>query len=177
MIKIEIKPLKGISIEGVGEVFLGQSRQDVEKLLGRPPKPYSTYSNSSALYNDYEFRLDFDAFEKVEFIEFIYGPFPEKTELSIFGVNPFTIGAERLVEILSENNNAEVDLSEAEFSYTFLNNSVGIWRQYTQKVVEEAIAERKLSGKYEFNKSSIEDDLENSRNFWTIGIGAADYYR
>ena len=37
MIKIELKPLRGISIEGVGEVLLGQSRQDVEKLLGRQP--------------------------------------------------------------------------------------------------------------------------------------------
>ena len=177
MIKIELKPLRGISIEGVGEVLLGQSRQEVEKLLGRPPKPYNTYSNNSALYNYYELRLDFDAFNKVEYIEFIYGPFPQRTELSILNVNPFTVGAEKLVEILSENNNGEVDLSEAEFSYRFLNSSVGVWRQYPQKDGEESISKLKLSGEYELNKSSFDDDLENSKNFWTIGIGVADYYR
>ncbi len=82
-----------------------------------------------------------------------------------------------MVEILSENNNGDVDLSEAEFSYTFLNSSIGIWRQYTQRAVEESIAVRKLNGTHENNKSSFDDDLENSRNFWTIGIGVADYYR
>lgn len=30
MIKIELKPLKGIDIENVGEVLLGQSRQNAE---------------------------------------------------------------------------------------------------------------------------------------------------
>jgi hypothetical protein len=174
MIKIEIKPLKGIDIENVGKVSLGESRKNVESILGRPSEPNS---NKSAFYDFYELRIDFDDFEKVEYIEFIYGPFPERTELSIYDVNPFTIGAEKLVEILSEHNNGEIDFTEAEFSYSFLNNSVGIWRQFTQRDVEESIAALKLNGKYEFNKSSIEDDLENSKNFWTIGVGIADYYR
>jgi hypothetical protein len=174
MIKIELKPLKGIDIENVGEVLLGQSRQNVESLLGKPSEPYSI---TSAFYDLYEFRIDFDEFGKVGYIEFLYGPFPERTELCIYDVNPFTIGAEKLVGILSKQNSGEVDLTEAEFSYAFLNISVGIWRQFTQKDVEQSIAELKSTGKYEFNKSSIENDLENSRNFWTIGLAVADYYR
>ena len=174
MIKIKIKPLKGIDIESIGEVSLGESRQNIERLLGKPSKPYS---NPSAYYDQYEMRIDFDKLERVEYIEFLYGPFPEKAELLIYDINPFTLGAEKLVEILSKYNNGEVDLSNAEYSYAFLNSSVGIWREVTQKDVEESITELKLKGEYEFNKSSFEDELENSKNFWTIGIGIADYYK
>ncbi|ASU33570.1 hypothetical protein [Mucilaginibacter xinganensis] len=174
MIKIELTPLKGIDIENVGEVLLGQSRQSVDSLLGKPSEPDST---NSAFYELYELRIDFDEFGKVGYIEFLYGPFPERTELCIYDVNPFTIGAEKLVEILSRQNNGEIDTTEAEFSYAFLNISVGIWRQFTQKDMEESIAELKSTGKYEFNRSSIEDDLDKSRNFWTIGVGVANYYK
>ncbi|MBS1520493.1 MAG: hypothetical protein JST50_05825 [Bacteroidetes bacterium] len=174
MIKIELKPLEGIVIENLGGVSLGQSRQNVERLLGPPSESYSA---GSAFYKQYELRIDFDNFGKAEFIEFIYGPFPERTVLSIYGINPFTIGAEKLVEVLTEHNDGEVDLTEAELAYVFLEISVGIWRQFTQQDVEEGIAQRKLNGTYEFNKSSIEDDLEISKNFGTIGLGVVDYYR
>ena len=41
--------------------------------------------------------------------------------------------------------------------------------------MEEGIAEMKESGEYENNRESIDEDLEKSRNFWTIGIGKPDY--
>ena len=173
MTKIEILPLDGIVIENIGKLSLGQSKSDIEKLLGKP----SESSNLKQLFFDeYEVRIDLDKKGNAEFIEFIYGPFPEKTELSIYGVNPFQIGATKLVEILTEKNNGKIDDSEAEYCYTFQNISVGVWRQLTEQNVEESIAEMKADNEYEENKDWLNEDLNKAKNFWTIGIGVKNYY-
>ena len=173
MTKIEILPLDGIVIENIGKLSLGQSKSEIEKLLGKP----SDSSNLKQLFFDeYEVRIDLDKKGNAEFIEFIYGPFPEKTEVSIYGVDPFKIGAKKLTEILAEKNNGKIDDSEAEYCYTFQNISVGVWRQLTEKTVEESIAEMKADNEYEENKDWLNDDLEKAKNFWTIGIGLENYY-
>ena len=173
MTKIEILPLDGIVIENIGKLSLGQSKSEIEKLLGKP----SDSSNLKQLFFDeYEVRIDLDKKGNAEFIEFIYGPFPEKTELSIYGVNPFQIGATKLVEILAEKNNGKIDDSEAEYCYTFQNISVGVWRQLTEQNVEESIAEMKADNEYEENKDWLNEDLNKAKNFWTIGIGVKNYY-
>ena len=173
MTKIEILPLDGIVIENIGKLSLGQSKKKKEKLFGKP----SESSNLKQLFFDeYEVRIDLDKKGNAEFIEFIYGPFPEKTELSIYGVNPFQIGATKLVEILAEKNNGKIDDSEAEYCYTFQNISVGVWRQLTEQNVEESIAEMKADNEYEENKDWLNEDLNKAKNFWTIGIGVKNYY-
>jgi len=173
MTKIEILPLDGIEIENIGKLSLGQSKSDIEKLLGKP----SDSSNLKQLFFDqYEVRIDLDKNGNAEFIEFIYGPFPEKAELSIYGVNPFQIGADNLLEILTEKNNGKIDDSEAEYCYAFQNISLGVWRQITEKSVEDEIAEMKANNEYEENKDWINEDLNKAKNFWTIGIGVKNYY-
>ena len=173
MIRIEILPLNGIAIENVGKISLGQSRSDIEKLLGEP----SGNSNGKKLfYEEYEFRIDLDKNGNAEFIEFIYGPFPQKTRISIYGIDPFQIGAAKLVAILTEKNNGKIDDTEADYCFTFLNISVGVWRQITEQNVEESIAEMKADNEYEQNKDWLEEDLEKAKNFWTIGIGVKNYY-
>lgn len=173
MTKIEILPLDGVEIENVGKVSLGQSKSDIEKLLGQP----SANSDPKRLfYNDYEMRINLDENEKIEFIEFIYGPFPEKTELSIYGTDPFKIGADKLLEILTEKNNGQIDDSEADYCFEFLNISVGVWRDATTKDIEESIAEMKANNEYEENKEWLNEDLTKAKNFWTIGIGIKSYY-
>ena len=173
MTKIEILPLDGIKIENIGKLSLGQSKADIEKLLG---KPSDTSNLKQLFFDEYEVRIDIDKKGNAEFIEFIYGPFPEKTELSIYGVDPFQIGASKLIEILTEKNNGKIDDSEAEYCYTFQNISVGVWRQLTEKTVEESIAEMKADNEYEENKDWLNEDLEKAKNFWTIGIGVKNYY-
>ncbi|RZJ54061.1 MAG: hypothetical protein EOO44_06395 [Flavobacterium sp.] len=174
MTKIEILPLDGVEIENVGKISLGQSKSEVEQLLGQP----STNSNQNRLfYTDYEFRIDLDKNGKIEFIEFIYGPFPERTELSIYGINPFQIGADQLLEVLTEKNNGRIDNSEADYCFGFLNIAVGVWRDATPKDIEESIAEMKVNNEYEENKDWIEEDLTKAKNFWTIGIGIKNYYQ
>ncbi|WP_316798403.1 hypothetical protein [Pedobacter frigidisoli] len=173
MIKIKILPLEGIEIENIGKLYLGQAKPDIEKLLGTP----SANSNLQQLFYDhYELRIDLDHNENAEFIEFIYGPFQERTELSIYGINPFQIGADKLIEILKEKNKGKIDDSEAGYSYAFLNISVGIWRQSTEKGIDESIAEMKANQEYEENKDWLNEDLNKAKNFWTIGIGVKNYY-
>lgn len=174
MTNIDILPLDGIDIENLGKISLGQSQSDIEKLLGQP----SSNSNPKRLfYNDYELRIDLDENGKIEFIEFFYGPFPDKTELSIYGINPFKIGADNLLEILTEKNNGQIDDSEADYCFGALNISVGIWRDTTTKEIEESIVEMKESNQYEENKDWINEDLNKAKNFWTIGIGIKNYYQ
>lgn len=173
MVEIKVFPLIGIEIEGIGTIKLGHEKAEVEKVLGYP----TTIYGSQCFYDDYEFRIDYDKSDKIEFIEFIYGPFPEKSKLSVYNINPFLVGAENLINLLTNQNNGEIDESEAEYCYAFKEISVGIFREATEKDIEEMISEMKESGEYEENKNWIVEDLEKSKNFWTIGIGIKNYYR
>ena len=97
--------------------------------------------------------------------------------LSIYNIDPFQIGADKLVEILTEKNNGQIDDSEADYCFGFLNISVGVWRDATTKDIEESIAEMKANNEYEENKDWIDEDLTKAKNFWTIGIGIKNYYQ
>jgi hypothetical protein len=46
----------------------------------------------------------------------------------------------------------------------------------TEEDAEEMIAECKESHDYEYDRADLEEELEKSRNFWTVGIGQANYY-
>ncbi len=172
MKKIEFIPLVGIQIEDIGQVNFGANPTEVQSLLGAP----SDALDGQYYYDDLELRLDFNNEGQLEFIESINGPKPEKTAISIYGVNPFEVEATELVTILTDKNQGEVDDAEAEYCYTFLNSSVGVWRQITEEDVQEEIEEIKADGEYEDNADMLLEDLEKSKFFWTIGIGVAGYY-
>jgi hypothetical protein len=172
MIKIELEPLKGIKIANIGELRFGQSRLMVETILGKPTR---YLDQDQFLYEDYELRIDFDQ-DSISFIEFIYGPYPEKTELQIYGINPFAIGADNLIQLLSNKNDGEIDDSEAGYCYAFLNISVGVWRQATEQNIQESIDNARLNGSNEDQIRQLMEELESVKNFWTIGIGKTGYY-
>ena len=174
MTLITLYPLQGIDITGVGSINFGQHRSEVEKLLGQPDK---SSEHRRSFYRHYECRIDYDEFNSVGFIEFIYGPWPERIELSLYGIDPFKIGADNLVELLTEKNDGETEGCEAKIACTFFNISVGLWRDLTEEGAEEMIAESKANGDYEYDRADLEEELEKSRNFWTVGIGKADCYR
>lgn len=172
MIKIEIKPLHGIAIDGIGEILLNQSKSEIVQLLSNP----SSHSNNTQFYyNQYELRIDFDE-HGVSFIEFIYGPYPVKTELSLYSINPFQVGADNLIQLLTVKNNGIIDDSEAGHSYVFLNISVGIWREATEQEIQTSINESKIDGTPIDQIHQLENELDSVKNFWTIGIGRKGYY-
>lgn len=172
MLHITLKPLEGITITGIGEVLFRQSLPEVISLLGQP----SAHSDATqSFYDTYELRIDFDD-QGVSFIEFIYGPHPEKTLLSLYGINPFAIGADNLIELLSSKNNGPIDDSEAAYYYAFLNISVGVWREATPHDIQSSIDEAKLDGTVIDQIHQWEEELVAVKNFWTIGIGRKGYY-
>ena len=181
MTKIEIKPCVGIILQDIGMVKLGQLRSEVEKLIGFPTKSQSvsfeSISVDQAFYDNYEFRIDYGKDNSIEFIEFIYGPFPERIELNLFGINPFKLDADELIKILTEKNSGLVDTSSSPYIYSFQNISVGIWRESEPNDIMEMIQEKKEDGEYESDKDWLNEELEQSKHFWTIGMGKKDYYK
>ena len=180
MLQIDIKPLLGIDIKSIGEVKLGQSQNEVESLIGSASMSdtiaFDNTQTKRAFYEAYELRIDYSSNNEVTFIEFINGPFPEKTELRIYGVDPFKEGAERLIELLTIYNAGKIDESEAPHSYAFENISVGVWRQSVPSDIQELIDDKKEDNTYEIDKAWVNEELEKSNHFWTIGIGKKGYY-
>lgn len=81
-----------------------------------------------------------------------------------------------MYNVLSEENQGEIDDSEDGYSYRFLNISVGIYRPSIPEDVEDMIAEANADGK-PMDEAEIEDEMKKA-NYWaTIGIGVRDYYR
>jgi hypothetical protein len=180
MLQIDIKPHLGIDVKNIGEVKLGQSQKEIESFIGLPniseTIAVDNTQTNRAFYDAYELRIDYNSDNEVTFIEFIYGPFPEKTELRIYGVDPFKESAERLIELLTIYNAGKIDESEAPHSYAFEKISVGIWRQSVPSDIQELIEEKKGDNTYEIDKAWVNEELEKSKHFWTIGIGRKGYY-
>ena len=70
-----------------------------------------------------------------------------------------------LIQLLTEKNNGHVDPSEANHCFTFLNISVGIWRQYTEQDVMENITEMKKNNEYLENQDWLLADLDKAKHF------------
>lgn len=175
MIHILLKPLTGISISSIGDIHLYEEMDQVEKIIGKPtnlsPIEIGDVFANRAFYDQLEMRIDYNKLNRVEFIEFLFGPWPEKTELSIYGINPFEVDGEELVKLLYAKNNGKVNESEAPDCYGFNEIGVGIWRQSNPKDIEDWIQEKKDKGEYEVDKAWLDEELEKSKHFWTIGIG------
>ena len=172
---ITLLPLQGIEIENLGVLKLGSSKEDVHKLLGKP----SEHNDYSWFFMKQEFRVDFDDEGNVEFIEFVFGPFPERTALSLFGKNPFALPAAELVACLHEHNQGEVDDDDAPYCYTYKNLALGIWREFTAEDVQAGIDEMAAEDDGETDEDNAEwlaRDLAMAQHFWTIGLGVAGYY-
>ncbi len=173
MKKIILDPLNGIKILKEEIIELGISKKKLFDKIGKP----SSRSDNQFFYDEFELRINLDKEEKIEFIEFIYGPFPKKTEIEIYGVNPFKTKSLDLIQILTENNDGKIDDSEAPYSYAFLETSIGVFRDSCEDDIEEMIIEMKNLGKYSENQEWILDDKEKAKYFWTIGLGIENYYK
>lgn len=169
---IQLEPLQGMDVSGVGYVAFGQTVQQVKQLLGDPSHTY----DKELFYDELELRIDLNDEGCVAFIECIYGPFCEKTIPLMYGERPFELPGEALVALLTEKNNGTIDDAEAEYCYSFVNISVGIYRGSTPADVLESIEEVKAEGTYEEDLDWLQDDLRKANHFWTIGIGEKGYY-
>ncbi|EGW40332.1 hypothetical protein [Desulfosporosinus sp. OT] len=160
-VRVELIPLKGIQIGTEDKVQFGQSKEAVKGILGNPNTEY----DNKLYYDDLEIRIDFDVNGCVEFMEVLSGPYCEKIEPFMYGKNPFELVDTQLLQFLAEMNNGSIDDHEAVYGYSFLNISVGIWRDMTSKNIEEMIHEVKEAGNYDLWKEELEMDLERTKYF------------
>jgi len=171
--KITLIPLKGLAFENNETIGFGTSKARLFTLLGKP----SVEFEKQLFYDDLELRIDLDRSGRIEFIEFIYGPFPEKTEIEIYGINPFKTESSELIKVLTKQNNGAVNEAEAPYCHAFLESSIGVFRDSCEADVKEVIDKMKANGEYATNEVWLNEDREKAKYFWTVGIGKKDYYK
>ena len=165
MKKFVLEPLKGI-----GAVNFGDTREQVISVMGTP----SIEHESVDYYFDDAIRFDYNEEGNLEFIEFVNN---DEYELEIYGVNPFTLKANELQELLNQMNaDAIVGKKQAPLSYVFVGISTAIYRDASEQDILVSIEEAKQDGTYEEDKEWLDEELEKYSYFQTIGIGCKDYY-
>ena len=145
--RVEVFPLEKITIDNK-EIMLGMNIDEVQKLIGISDRGFSNCDGESCrhYYFDSELGLDFDESGLLEFIEFL-GGIDGNLRPYLYGVSAFETSADELLKMIMEQDD-EVDDSEADYCYCFLNTGIGFWRQ------------------------------DNQNKHWdTIGIGVDKYYR
>lgn len=167
---ITLTPLQGVEIEGLGALRFGQSLQDVIALLGKPDRGETT----RLCYENLGLQVGLDRAGGVEFMEF-FRPENDNYQLSLYGIDPLTLPAAQLTALLAEKDPAGIDDEEAPFSYAYRNLSIGVWREFAEEHVLADIAQMRENGE-DADADWVQEDLEKSRYFWTVGIGKPDYY-
>lgn len=166
---IELFPLDKVVIDGVS-VCLRADRSAVEAAIGAGElagKRYYYYKSNMA--------VDYDSNDKVKFIEFLGGIDGELHPV-IYGVPAFETNADELTELLTENNDGEIDDSENGYSYGFLNISVGVYRTRIPDDIEDMIEDAEEEGET-IDEEDLEYEKRKAEHWATIGIGVKDYYR
>ena len=171
--KIILNPLKGIELENGKVVEFGESKVELFNIIGWP----SSIDDYRLFYDELELRVDLDDAENIEFIEFTYGPYPEKIEIELYVINPFKEESLNLIELLDSNNNGEIDITEEPYCYLFKESSIGVFRDACEEDVDEMITEMKEMGAYLEHEDWILQDKEKAKYFWMIGLGKKNYYK
>lgn len=163
-------PLTGMEWKGQ-MIRFGQSREQVNQILGAPDSIW----DNLGYYCGTELRVEFDANDRVKFIECLAG-IDGGIQPEIYGVSAFETDAEELLEVLKRENNGPVDDSENGYSYTFLNTSVGVYREVTPEAVEEMVRELMNVELTALGHIDLESENRRAHHWETIGIGEKDYY-
>ena len=125
--RVEVFPLEKITIDNK-EIMLGMNINEVQKLIGISDRGFSNCDGESCrhYYFDSELGLDFDESGLLEFIEFL-GGIDGNLRPYLYGVSAFETSADELLKIIMQQDD-EVDDSEADYCYCFLNIGIGLWR-------------------------------------------------
>ena len=159
--QVKLYPLDRAKI-GDKTVILGMDMNSVFSILGKSESFHTLYgsNNERHYYFNGELAIDFDKENKVEFIELLFGIDGELQPL-IYGISAFRENADKVVNILTQKNNGEIDDSEGAYSYAFLEISVGIYREYIPQEIIESIEESKSEGMILDNKE-IEEEMRRA---------------
>lgn len=167
--QVEVLPQTGIIVGG-RTIRLGDTRADVERMLGEP----GSVIENSLYYFQSELHIVLDKTNRVEFIDVQGGP-DGTLQAVLDGVEVFQADPDAVYELLKGKNAGGAEENENGYSYRFLDLSVGLFRESIPKNVDEMIEEARADG----HPLSIEDiEYEKRRTHWAaIGVGVKDYYR
>lgn len=152
------------------EIVLGSDQATVDSALGKGEQ----YDNK-VYYYDNSLSVEFDDNNRVSFIEVLGG---EDCSLSpvIYGISAFEEEADKVFDILKEQNAGSVIDEENGYSYQFSNISVGVYRETTPESVAEMIEEMKEDGVPIEGNENLEKDIRRSKHWETIGIAVEGYW-
>lgn len=167
---IEIYPLEKIVIDGIS-IYLRMNQCEVETAIGKGQPVGKRY-----YYYDNQMAIDYSDDNTVEYIEFL-GGIDGALHPIIYGVSAFDTPADKLTDLLSQKNGGEVDESEQGYSFSFLNISVGVYREISPADVSEMIEEIKADGLPIENNDDLALEMRKANHWASIGIGNAGYYQ
>lgn len=167
---IDIIPLQHVLFDSISLRF-GQSRGEVEALMGPGEAVGHRY-----YYFDSQLALDYDAQDRLEFVEFLAGA--EGTlRPRIGGVSVFDHDADALTDLLAQQNGGPADDPETGHCLTFHRLSIGLYRDITPADVAEMIAEMQADGLPTDHNPDLDADIRRARQWSTVGAGRSGYYR
>lgn len=167
---IVLYPLEKIEVDGIS-IFLGMSQSEIEAAIGKG----QCVRNRQYYYNN-EMAIDYNEDKRVEFIEFL-GGIDGSLRPVIYGVSVFDTCADELADLLRQKNGGGAVDSEQGYSLSFLNISVGVYREIRPSDVTEMIEEMKADGIPVENNADIVLEMRKANHWATIGIGALGYYQ
>ena len=167
---IEIFPLEKVVFDG-NSVCLGMERSAVENAIGTG----QIIGNRTYYYNN-ELAIDYSKNNTVEFIEFL-GGIEGILHPTLYGISAFEINADELIEVLKDKNNGVMTDTEQGYSYSFLNISIGVYREIRPSDVMEMIEEMKADGISIEDNEDVIADMRRANHWATIGVGIRGYYQ
>ena len=167
---IVLFPLIGMEFNGLSVRF-GQSRAEVEKMLGEPESVH----NSRCYYFAGELALDFDGDGGLQFIEFLGGA-DSALRPDLYGQDVFAADADELLALLAERNGPDIDDGEAEYGYALRKLSVGLYREITPADVKNMLLEMSSIKLDRLSGVDVDEEMKKAHHWAAIGIGRKNYY-
>ncbi len=166
---LQILPLEGISINGSRLAF-GMTRAEAEAMLG-----VGETVGIRCYYESGELAVDFDANDRVEFIEFL-GGIDGKLQPTLDGISVFSADADAVETFLRRKNLDGGETSEQGYAVRFHAISAGVYREITPEDVREMIEEMQANGIPVEQNEDLLADQRRASHWATVGLGKAGYY-
>ena len=166
---IEIYPLEKVVIDNIA-IALGDGQSNIDAIIGKGQLVGDRY-----YYYDSELAISYDSFGNAEFIEFL-GGVDGHLKPTIYGVSVFDADAAEIYELLKRHNGDNMVDTERGYCYSFLNLSIGIYRESTPESVSEMIGEAMRFGN-PMADEEIQYEMKKANHWATIGLGVAGYYQ